>query len=229
MQKNGVRGYLILVVLFVVLSVIAFAAPFSRTGVFWIAYVFAIIAIVYQIYVFKISFSGEGDVKSKFYGFPIANVGVVYLVVQTIVSLLEMVVAAILPLWASLIVNVIILALAVIGCIASDVMRDEIIRQDERLKRDVSNMRGLQSMSAALVGQCADSEVRVLVQKLSEEFKYSDPVSSEQTQELEKEIKIQLGEMQRAIIDGDNQGAALLGNRIRANLNERNRICSLGK
>jgi hypothetical protein len=229
MQKNGVRGYLILVVLFVVLSVIAFAAPFSRTGVFWIAYVFATIAIVYQIYVFKISFSGEGDVKSKFYGFPIANVGVIYLVVQTIVSLLEMVVAAILPLWASLIVNVIILALAVIGCIASDVMRDEIIRQDERLKRDVSNMRGLQSMSAALVGQCADSEVRVLVQKLSEEFKYSDPVSSEQTQELEKEIKIQLGEMQRAIIDGDNQGAALLENRIRANLNERNRICSLGK
>ena len=34
MSKNGIRGYIILAVLAVVLSVIAFSAPFTRNGAF---------------------------------------------------------------------------------------------------------------------------------------------------------------------------------------------------
>ena len=56
MSKNRLRGYITLAVLLAVFSVVAFAAPFSKTAVFWLAYVFGVIAIAYQIYVFQMSF-----------------------------------------------------------------------------------------------------------------------------------------------------------------------------
>ena len=82
MNKTSTKGYIVLGLIFVVFTVIAFAAPFNKTGVFALAYIFGVIAIAYQIYVFKISFTAGGDAKSKFYGFPIAKVGVIYLLAQ---------------------------------------------------------------------------------------------------------------------------------------------------
>lgn len=229
MSKNGIRGYITLAVLFIVFSVIAFAAPFSRTAVFWLAYVFAAAAIAYQIYVFKISFSDDGDVKSKFYGFPIAKVGVIYLTAQLIISLAEMIFAAFLPVWAVVIINVIAAALAIVGCIAADAMRDEIVRQDVQLKKDVSHMRALQSMSAALAGQCMDGDTKELLQKLADEFKYSDPVSSDETEAMEAELLEQLKEIQKSMIDGDTEAVKAFSGRVLSGLAERNRICALNK
>jgi hypothetical protein len=229
MKKNVIRGYIILAVLFIVLTVIAFAAPFAKTGVFWTAYLFAVVAIVYQIYIFKVAFSGEGDVKSKFYGIPIANVGIVYLIAQLTVSLLEMILALWMPFWVALILDVVITAIAIVGCIAADVMRDEIVRQDESLKKNVANMRSLQSMTASLAGQITNPDIKKVVQNLAEEFKYSDPVSSEQTLEIEAELCEQALELQKALIDGDDQSGKELANKMLANLKERNRLCGLSK
>lgn len=223
------RGYVILAVLFIVFSVIAFAAPFSMTAVFWMAYIFAVISIAYQIYVFKISFSEDGDVKSKFYGFPIAKIGIVYLAIQIVASIVEMILASIIPVWVALIINVVIVALAVIGCIAAETVRDEIFRQDIQLKKDVTAMRNLQSVSASMVGLCNDAEIKVLVQKIADEFRYSDPISSSQTKDAEADLQNQINEMQKAIIDGDYQVAKEFGHKILTGLAERNRLCAMSK
>lgn len=229
MSKNGIRGYITLAVILIVFSVIAFAAPFSMTVSFWLAYIFGVIAIAYQIYVFKISFSGDGDVKSKFYGFPIAKVGVIYLAVQLIISLIEMCIAAIMPGWIVLIINIISIAVAVVGCIAADAVKDEILRQDVQLKKDVTNMRTLQSLASSFINQCTDDELKKAIQDMSEQFKYSDPVSSDQTKEVEKELKTMMEELQKAILDGDIEGAKILVGKIVGVLCERNRICVLSK
>lgn len=229
MSKNRVRGYLTLAVIFMVFSIITFVVPFSKTIVFWIAYIFAVIAILYQIYIFKISFFGTEKVKSKLYGFPIARIGVIYLVIQLIISLFEMAFAVLLPTWVVIVINVIFVAMAIIGCIATDAMRDEIVRQDIQLKKNVSNMRALQSMSATIVGQCSNADLKKIVQSMADEFKYSDPVSSDQTKDIETELQNQMNEIQKAIIDGDDDSVKVLCNKIVGSLAERNRICALNK
>ena len=229
MGKNEIRGYIVDAILLIVFSVIAFAAPFAKTGVFWMAYLFGVIAIAYQIYVFKISFDQGGDVKSKFYGFPIARVGVIYLAVQLVISLIEMCLAAIVPMWVSVIINVLPIAFALIGCIAAEVMRDEIVRQDIKIKTDVGNMRALQSQTASFVGMCQDADVKKQLQDLADEFKYSDPVSSEATKEMETELKFLVNEIQRALVDGDMKSVEGFLVRVKASLAERNRVCKLGK
>lgn len=229
MKKNRVRGCVILAIILIAFSIIVFAIPFSKNPVFWLAYAFAVVSILSQIYIFNIAFAGEGDIRSKLYGFPIARVGVIYLIVQLIISLVEMVFSTFLPVWVAVILNILLVAFASIGCIATDTMRDEIIRQDTQLKKDVSNMRALQSMSATLVGQCVDSQLKQVLQNLADEFKYSDPVSAEQTIVMELELQQQMQVLQSAVLEGDNGSIKILCGKILASLAERNRVCSLSK
>lgn len=229
MKKNELRGYITLAIILVVYSVIAFAVPFEKTATFWIAYLFGVIAIAYQIYFFKIAFTGDGDVKSKFYGFPIAKIGVVYLVFQLLLSLVEICLAEIIPTWVGIIINILPVAVASVGCIAADAMRDEIARQDVQLKMDVSNMRRMQSFSATLMEQCSDASLKEELQKLADAFRYSDPVSSNETKELENDLNTSLNELQSVVSSGDVEGARTLCNKILSSLSERNRICALNK
>ena len=230
MKKNETRGYIIDSILFVVFTVIAFAAPFSKTALFWLGYVFGIVAIAAQIYFFRISFAKGEDVKSKFYDIiSVGSEATVYFDSMLIVSLIEMVLANHLPAWVAVILNVIILAIAAIGSITADIMRDEIAKQDSGLKQDVTNMRALQSLSASLVGLCQDTALKAKLQDLADEFKYSDPVSSDNTKEQETELKFLVGEIQRALVDGDLKAAEGFVVRVKSGLAERNRICKLNK
>ncbi len=228
-MKNSTRSLIVIAIALVVFSVVAFAVPFAHTTAFWVAYGFGALAILFQLYIFKVSFAGDDDARSRFYGFPIARLGVYYLVAQLIVSVIEMALARVIPTGVAVAVNVLLLALAVVGCITVDAMRDEIIRQDGALKRNVGNVRELQSLSAALVGQCADASLKPTLQKLADEFRYSDPVSSEKTLELEEDMKVQLGDIQQALVEGDSDGAKKLCGKLMGCLAERNRVCSVSK
>ena len=64
---------------------------------------------------------------------------------------------------------------------------------------------------------------------MADDFKYSDPVSSEDTQEMETELKFLVNEIQRALVDGDMKSVESFCMRVKASLAERNRICKLGK
>lgn len=229
MTKNASRGLIVLAIVLAVFSLIAFAVPFAHTAVFWIAYGFGVLAILFQLYIFKTSFAGNGDAKSRFYGFPIARLGIYYLVAQLILSVIEMALASLIPTWPAIIINALALAFALIGCITAETMRDEIVQQDHKLKKNVSAMRELQSLAASMVGQCGDEEMKNAVKKIADELRFSDPVSSDATAELEAEMRSQLADIQQAVVEGDAEGAKALCGKMLGNLAERNRVCSINK
>lgn len=229
MNKNTARGIFVVAIALAVFSVVAFVIPFARTATFWVGYGFAAFAILFQLYIFKIAFVDGGDAKSKFYGFPIARVGVCFLVAQLVAGVVEMALAALLPAWVAVLVNIVILALALVGCVTVDAMRDEINRQDAQLKKSVGSMRELQSLSRALVAQCPDGELKVALEKLADDFRYSDPVSSDKTSELEADMRSQLADIQQALVDGDADAAKKLCAKLTGSLAERNRVCSMSK
>ena len=49
MSKNKTRFLIIVAAVFVAFSVIAFVVPFIKNGLFWSAYIFAVIAIAAQM------------------------------------------------------------------------------------------------------------------------------------------------------------------------------------
>ena len=79
-----------------------------------------------------------------------------------------MAIAKICAAWIAVIVFVLMLAVAAVGIIAADAMRDEVERQDAQLKTDVAAMRALQSRAAALASRCEDAELKADAQKVED-------------------------------------------------------------
>ena len=231
LTKNIKKGAVALAIVFVIFCVISFAVPFAKGSVFWVGFIFGLIAILAQAPIWIIAFKGAESARSKFYGIPIARIGVIYLIVQLILSLAAMFLAWIpsIPAWPFIVVFIIILGAAALGTIAADVTREEIERQDVQIKRDVSKMRELQSISTYLANNCKDKSLFPALNNLAEELRYSDPVSSEASAESEAELKHLLTELQASLLDQDTSAAIILCEQAQTTLAERNRICKLNK
>ncbi len=229
MSKNEIRRHIITTVIFAVFSIVSFVAPFTRNAIFWLAYLFGAIAIAAQIYIFRISFADGADVKSRFYGFPIARVGVIYMIVQVVLSLVEMGVSDRFETWVAVIINVLPLAFAVIGIVAADTMREVVEKQETKVVRETANMRALQSTAAALPALSPDPELKKTLETMAEEFRYSDPVSTEETKYPEIQLKQQLGELKEALTGNNTDAARILIVKVMDTLAERNRICKASK
>ena len=232
MSNNRIRFYVVLAIVFVVFTVIAFAAPFTRNACFWISYAFAVLAVAVQLYSYPRAFDFEGhDVRSKFYGFPIARLTTIYLALQLALSLAFMLLGKYVEVksWIVVIVYLLLFAASAIGFIAADAMREEVERQDVVHKADVSTMRALQSRSAFLVTQCDDADTKKALSRLAESFRYSDPVSSDALKDVETNLTALLEDLQNALMEKDLDSARSLCARTESVLADRNQLCKLNK
>ena len=230
LSKNAVRFLIFMGLALLVFNVISFVVPFSKTGTFWIGYLFGMIAVLGQIAVMKLAFNGTTTVRSKFYGFPIVRIGIIYAVVQVLLSIFLMALAAYIPAWIPVVIFIILFAIAAAGLVASDAVREEVVRQDTKIMEDVKTMRNLQSKMNMLVSQSdCNEEVKSALSSLAEEIKYSDPVSGKATKELEQELLFDIEELQKVVVDGDNESALKICKKAMGILAERNRLCKLNK
>lgn len=229
MKKNMMRVVIGIALLLVVWTVLSFAIPFARTAPFWIGYALAMVAILVQLPIILVSFGRGRDLRSRLYGFPIAHIGCAYLAAQLVLSLVAMALGAAFPVWLLVVLETLLIAAAALGFLTTTAMRDEIQRQDAALEANVSCMRALQSRAAALLGQTQDQRVLPQLRQLSEELRYSDPVSGPATGETEANLTICVDDIERALVDGDMESAATLCGKAKALLAERNRLCKLHK
>ena len=233
MKKNEVRSGIVLIIIAVIFTLVALILPFSKNAVFWTSWLFGILSAGVCAFALKTAFRGGANkgegAKSKFYGFPIAKVGLLYMAVQLVLSLIFMAMSSVLPPFIPAVASLILLGVAAIGLIGADAVRDEVERQDIKLTTDTKCMQNLRSIVYPLAAQCADSEASSALQKLADDFRYSDPVSSDSTADIEKDLTAQMGDLQAAVIDGNAGDIKELCRKIGITLTERNRLCKLGK
>lgn len=232
MSSQRVRFYLIDVILFAVFTVIGFVAPFERNTVFWLSYGAGALALIVQLFVFPRAFDFEGHaVKSKIYGFPLARISTIYLVVQLVLSLLFMILCKGINIktWIVIILYVVVLAVAAIGLVAADAAKEEVQRQETVHRKNASTMRTLQATASGTAAACEDAALKKKLEKFAEDVRFSDPVSSEALTEIEGRLAGQLGELKNAVAEKDYSYAEKLLDKTSATLAERNRLCRANK
>ena len=228
MKKETKQALVVGAVVFIAYNLAAFMIPCLKTPVFWISWCFTLLAFAVAGYAVYTSLIQKTDVKSRFYGFPIARIGVIYLVAQALIGGVFMSFGDVLPWWLAVVVFAAGFAVAVIGLVSADAVVDQIQEMDDKLKRDVSVMRALQSKVGAMSAAC-EGEAATAVQELAEELRYSDPVSSEAIAEAEDNLAAAIDAVQAAIAAGNTDDVKLLCKKASAVLAERNRLCKLNK
>lgn len=229
MKKDHIRGILALAVLLALYTLIVLLIPFPRTAEIIISYAFTLLAFAVAAAAVYVAFVKRPNAKSRFYGFPIARIGVLYLIIQVAVSFLFLAVGKWVPWWVSVLVYAALLGAAVIGLISADAVVEEIHNQDGKLQKNVALMRALQSKLNQMAPQCDDPDAASAVKKFAEELRYSDPVSSDALAEIERDLSAAVDELQSAVIDGDSAAVKQLCRKASSVLAERNRLCKLNK
>lgn len=193
-KKNSTKGYVILGIIFALISIIAFVVPTMKTATFWIAYVFTAIAILAQIVIWKNALGKEDTLKSKFLGLPVVHVSVVYLVVQ-ILSFAVFVTVPALPIWSAIVACAAILGFSVIFMIAGEAGCGEIERVEAKVQKKVFFIKELQADVELLIDREADAEIKTALQQLAEKIRFSDPMSNNTLAEIENKIAAKVSEL----------------------------------
>lgn len=225
MKKDKLRVLVLAAIVLVLYHLVVFLIPFAKTDIFWLSYGFTLAAFLTAGLAVYIAFLRKPDAKSRFYGFPIARIGLIHVVVQLALSLLAMALGCFIPWWVALLVYALGLGAALLGLISVEAVVDQIQTQDVILKKETSLMRGLQSKLCQMAIRCEAPELKAL----SEEFRFSDPVSNPATAEIEADLSALVAELEGAVVDEDTEAVGSLCRQAAAMLGERNRICKLNK
>lgn len=222
MKKNSTKGYVLLGILFALVSIIAFAVPTAKTATFWIAYVFTAAAFAAQIGIWKTALGKEGTLKSKFLGFPIVHIGIVYAIIQ-VIAFAVFLFAPTLPTWSAIVVCPIIAGLSAVCMISADAGRNEIERVEAKVQNKVFYVREMQADIELLADNESDAAVKTAITHLAEKIRFSDPMSNEQLADLENKISIKAAELKPA------SSKLEIITELNSLLDERNKKCKILK
>lgn len=222
MKKNSTKGYVILGILFVLISIIAFAVPTVKTATFWIAYVFTAAAFAAQIGIWKTALGKEGTLKSKFLGFPVVHIGIVYAIIQTVAFAVSLFVPT-LPVWSAIVVCSVIAGISAVCMISVDAGRNEIERVEAKVQNKVFYIRELQADIELLADNETNADVKTALTQLAEKIRFSDPMSNEQLADLEDKISTKIEELKTT------SSQLEIITELNSLLDERNKKCKILK
>ncbi|RGY96666.1 hypothetical protein [Clostridium sp. AM58-1XD] len=227
MSKKGASLMAVYIILFIVYNVLFFIIPFPKGAASWVAYGFSILSFIISGGISFHAFKEATTLKSKVYGFPIFMVGNIYLACQIAFCIIIYILAASLPMpcWISVIVSVILLGMALIGVIATDSVRNTIESIEKKEEIQTRTMAYFRIDMESIADSCRDPELSHKLHDLSEEFKYSDPVSSEDLAEAETHISFEVSLLSGLVSSGNNAAAAEKVALLHNLLSDRNRRC----
>lgn len=190
MKKRSEIIAVIYAVIIVAEYLLFFLIPLPKGFIAYIELVFNVIAICggYGISWYALK---KDNIKSRVYGFPIFKVGCLYTVIQLIVgwafTLINIIVG--IPLFIPIVISGIILFAALIGVIGTGICREAIETQETQTEKSVERMKNFRLAIRTISENCSDEELKKHLEKLTDDFRYSDPVTCEQLTNIENQLQ----------------------------------------
>ncbi len=234
LNKRQISLIAVYVIVLIVFNVIFFAAPFEKNGCSWVMYAFSNVSIIFGLCISFYAFNSgnsEDGLQSKVYGFPIFRVGIIYMVMQVAISIILFAIGHFtrVPTWVGVIVSVLLLGIAAIGVIATDNVRDIVEQNEKVVKEKTIQMRRFKLDFDGIAPYANDPELKKELEKLAEKVKYSDPVSSDDLQEIEEELQAETNNLRNLVKGGNVEEARAKLTLVSNILEDRNRRCKEGK
>ncbi|MCD8340553.1 MAG: hypothetical protein LUC87_00150 [Clostridiales bacterium] len=231
-MKPSQKSVLIWAIVLVVCNLVAFVIPFQKTGVFWLSDGFLVVSLLFLFAAERIAMKDAETAKSRFYGRPILTVAFDYAVALLSCVVVFVVISVFfpgLPLWIPLVFYILLTGGAAIGLITAETTRGYVEEQDQKVATSTDFMRWFYGQVVALSSQAEDTALTGDLQRLAEEIRYSDSVSSAATKELEDRIYGEVSNLGSALSSGDTVAAGRLCQQISRDLKARNALCKANK
>lgn len=190
MMKNK-TPYIVIAIAFILFNVIAFAIPTEKVSVFWIGYVFTVVAFAVQAFVWHLTIGKKQELKSKLLGSSVAYISIVYLVLQFIAFLIFMFVSAA-PNWCAILVYALILGVSAVCMITTNAGTEMITATENKVAAKRQFIKDLQIEVEMLAESETDGEIKAKLTELAKKIRFSDPMSDATLASLEEELSAKI-------------------------------------
>ncbi len=228
MKNNRKIAGIILFLFLIILNILAFAIPHKHTATFWCGYLFTTVAFLFQVLFTFLALGDSKSIKKVFLGISIIHYGLIYLILQSILGLIFIFIPSINIILATvssallLCIYLIIIATALIG-------RNLVADIDTKNKVKTFFIKSLLVDVETLEEKAETPEMKVLISSLSEQVKYSDPMSSDVLQNVEGRISDKYNLLEAAVVASDVEAAKIICKDLDVLFTERNKKCKLLK
>lgn len=221
-KRKGVATVAILIIA-AVFNVAAFLLPVPHSVTFWLGYSFAMLSAVLMLAVILFLFHAEDSTKT-FLRLPLAKIAWAYFVLQIAASIWQ-IANFVTPYLLPLIIDCCLTGFFLIAVLVSHVTAESIEKQDERTAQKVLFLKNIQAMLSTI--KTNDMTLSRKIERLSEDFQFSDPMSHSMLGELERQIESKVVLLKSEISDETKAAASIDG--ISDLLKERNQKCKMLK
>lgn len=230
MNKNTKVPVISGAIILILYIAVFFIVPFPKNACAWTEFAFSIVSVFIGSASVIYSVNKGSDLRSKVYGFPVARTGYFYALTQIIFSLIicSLGFAVDVPVWIALLISVLILGAALIGMIGADTAADIISAQDNAVEAVTRPVRTFRLNMQHIADTCSDKQLKSKLERLSDEFRYSDPVSNDELYDIEEKLRNEVEQLEK-IVNTDTVQASELADRISIDLYDRNRLCKDSK
>lgn len=153
---------------------------------------------------------------------------ILYVILQTGFSIYAIYFSALAPYFA-LIVSIVILLVYMLVVFMAGRGREQVIEVEKNIAQKTERMKSIKSMAKGMADGIEDKELRKEVQRLEEEIRFSDPVSSSTLDDVESEIERLLFKLKTAITAGDNETIKAVVDELLKQIRDRNVRCKAEK
>ncbi|MCR4791783.1 MAG: hypothetical protein K5871_03470 [Lachnospiraceae bacterium] len=221
-QKFGIMAALIYFVIFVAYNLIVFLVFKGFNNVFWISYVFMLLA--YLIHIGCAFFIGKNlSVKAAFFGIPLFSFSIFFVCAEFFASFVFMIFRNQASPKIAVLIQALLLCIFIVIAIISIMTRDVVADVDKKIKDSVSSLKGLNVDVEMLAQRSTDPETTGALNRLSETIKYSDPMTHPAVAMQDQMIMQYMPELRMAFDSGDMAKVKDLCGKIELLFVERNK------
>lgn len=150
---------------------LALLIPFARTAVSWMA--LGCTAAMFSVcsLTFLRAFRRDDRLESKLQGWPIFRVGLAALSVQVIAGFALMSLAALCPVWASALSEVIVFAVTAVSLTVKDAAREAVAASEAKAADNTAAWKAIRVRANQVAAETGHPDIR----KLAEDIRYADP------------------------------------------------------
>lgn len=195
MKKDALSAYLILGILILLFCVVAFLIPVAHDDVFWVALIFALIAFLTQILIWKSALGEKEPPKSRFIGIPQVYIGAIYLATQ-LVAFFVLVFTPQAPLWTAIIACTGVFAISSVLVLLARLGKRKISHFGEYTRKRTDPARTIIAETNLLYESVeTSSELKGSYKELRDKARFCDPISSVSSAKMEQQILLRIEEL----------------------------------
>lgn len=227
-NTNKLLKYIPILIYAIIYNTIIFMLSNEKGINFWFTFIFSLVAVIIQVIVTKVFSNEDLQIKDLFLGMPIVHTSIMYLLIQSILGFIFIMIPNLNGIVA-IIIQMVVLGIELTLLISGVFAKNNIKHVEGTIEKKVDYINNVKVDIEIAMSRIKDKIVLEKMKELKEIIEYSDPMSHDSLATLEKEISDNVSSIKNFIASKKEIEVVNYIDEIINLANERNIKCKLYK